>query len=98
MATYTGKRIVSATLTANSVDTITLDADYVSVEILNRNGGAEIYVIIDSGTTDPTVGGANCDVLPAAISSLIVGAPAIAPTQVKLISSAATAYTVKGLQ
>lgn len=97
MATYTGSRIVSATLTANTVDTITLDTDYVAVEILNRSGSAEIYATTDGGPA-PTVGGANCDVLPAAIGALTIDASAYgAPTVVKLISASAVAYAVKGL-
>lgn len=96
MATYTG-RIVHATLTAATVDTITLDADYVSVEIVNRDGSAEIYATVDTGIT-PAVGGVGCDVLPAAIGSLIIDASAYGPpTTLKLISSGTPAYTVKGL-
>lgn len=97
MATYTGSRIVSATLTANTVDTITLDADYVAVEILNRDGTAEIYATVDGGPT-PTVGGNGCDVLPAAIGALTIDASAYGvPTIVKVISAGTPAYTVKGL-
>lgn len=97
MATYTGKRIVSATLTAGTVDTITLDTDYTAVEILNRDGAAEIYATTDGGPT-PTVGGDNCDALPAAVGSLTVDASAFGvPTIVRLISSGTPAYTVKGL-
>lgn len=96
MATYTG-RSIHATLTAATVDTITFDADYTSVEIVNRDGSAEIYVTVDSNNS-PTVGGAGCDVLPAAIGSLIVDASAYGPpTTIKLISSGTPAYSVKGL-
>ena len=98
MATYTGNRITHATLTANTADTITLDVDYTRVEIVNRTGTAEIYATIDSATA-PTVAGNNCDVLPAAIGTLIVDSSAYGtPTVVKLISSGTPAYTVKGLQ
>lgn len=97
MATYTGKRIVSATLTANAVDTITFDADYTSVEILSRDGAAEIYATVDT-TLTPTVGGPDCDVLPAVIGSLTVDATGYgSPTTVQLIAAGAVAYTVKGL-
>lgn len=98
MANITGNRVVHATLTANTVDTITLDNDYIAVEILNRNGAAEIYATIDTNVT-PTVGGTNCDVLPAAIGNLIIDASAYGtPTIVQLISNGTPAYTVKGLQ
>lgn len=97
MATYTGKRIVSATLAAGVVDTITFDADYTSVEILSRDGAAEIYATVDTNLT-PTVGGANCDVLPAVIGSLTIDASGYgSPTTLQLISSGTPAYTVKGL-
>lgn len=96
MATYSG-RIVHATLTANTVDTITLDGDYIAVEILNRNGAAEIYATVDTSAA-PTVGGTGCDVLPAAIGSLTIDASGYGtPTTVQLISSGTPAYTVKGL-
>lgn len=97
MATYTGIRIKHATLAANTVDTITLDTDYTSVEILSRDGAAEIYATVDT-TITPTVGGTNCDVLPAAIGSITIDASGYGtPTTVSLIASAAVAYSVKGL-
>jgi hypothetical protein len=97
MANYTGSRIVSAALVAATADTVTLDADYTAVEILNRSGSAEIFATVDGGPA-PTVGGTNCDVLPAAIGSLTIDASAYGvPTVVKLISSGTPTYTVKGL-
>jgi hypothetical protein len=97
MATYAGSRIQHQTLTASTVDTVTFDADYTYVEIVNRDGAAEIYATVDSGIT-PTVGGAGCDVLPAGMSSLIVNASGYgSPTSIKLISAGTPAYTVKGL-
>lgn len=97
MAAYTGKRIVSATLAGGVVDTITFDADYVSVEILSRDGASEIYATCDTNLT-PTVGGANCDALPAAIGSLTIDASGYgSPTTLQLIAASAAAYTVKGL-
>lgn len=96
MASYSG-RIVHATLTPNTVDTVTLDGDYSSVEILSRDGAAEIYATVDT-TVAPTVGGAGCDVLPAVIGSLTLDASGYgSPTTVQLISAGAPAYTVKGL-
>lgn len=96
MATYTG-RIIHATLTANTVDTITLDSDYISVEILSRDGAAEIYATVDT-TVTPAVGGTGCDVLPAVIGSLTLDASGYGtPTVVRLVSAGTPAYTVKGL-
>ena len=97
MASYSGVHIKHATLTAGTADTVTLDGDYTSVEIINRDGAAEIYVTVDTNVT-PTVGGDNCDVLPAVIGALTLDASGYGtPTVVQLISAGAPAYTVKGL-
>jgi hypothetical protein len=96
MATYTG-RIIHATLTGGAVDTVTLDGDYLDVEILSRDGAAEIYFTVDTNLT-PTVGGANCDVLPAVIGSVTLDASGYGtPTTVRLIATSPVAYSVKGL-
>lgn len=96
MATYSG-RIVHATLAANTVDTITLDGDYASVEILSRDGAAEVYATVDT-TQTPTVGGNGCDVLPAVIGSVTIDASGYGtPTTVQLIAASPVAYSVKGL-
>jgi hypothetical protein len=96
MANYSG-RVVHATLTANTVDVITLDGDYVSVEITSRDGAGEIYATVDT-TAAPTVAGVNCDVLPAVIGALTLDASGYGTaTVVRLISSSAVAYSVKGL-
>jgi hypothetical protein len=87
-------RIAHGTLTPNTVATVTLDSDFGSVEVLNRNGVAEIYFTVDGAV--PTVGGADTEVLPAALGSVDVASIASGPTVVKLISTGAATYSVRG--
>lgn len=97
MTAYSGVHVKHAILTPGVIDTVTLDADYVSVEIISRDGSAEIYATVDTGLV-PTVGGDNCDVLPAVIGTLTLDASGYgSPTTVQLISTGAPAYSVKGL-
>lgn len=88
---------VHGQLTAVTVATVTLDGDFGSVEILNRDGTAEIYALIDSGSTNPTVGGNDTEVLPAAIGSVTLSSLTPGATQVKLISAGTPKYSVKGV-
>lgn len=93
------------TLVANTVATasVTADSDIqvsnvateqsTKVEVLNRDGTAEIYFTVD-GTT-PTVGGTGCYVLPAAIGAYSVEGVRGSVT-VKLISAGTPAYSVIG--
>lgn len=77
------------TLGAASVKTVTLAADASQVEVVNVDGGGRIYFTVDGST--PTVGGDNTYVLPAAIGSLKVPAPATSgATVVRLIASGAS--------
>lgn len=87
-------RIVHGTLTANQVATVTLDEPYELVEVLSRNGAAEIYFRLDGQS--PTVGGNDCQVVPAAVGSVVVGGITTAPTVVTLISVGSPTYTVSG--
>lgn len=82
------------TLTANTVATVTLDANYSNVEVLNVDGAAPIYFTVD-GTT-PTVEGNGCNVLPAAISALTVWAGTQVDT-IKLISAGTPKVSIRGL-
>lgn len=89
----TGER-AHATLVASTVDTVTLTNTQIDeVEILNRDGSAEIYFTVDG--TAPTVGGNNTNVLPAAVGSVVVGVRrAAGGVVVKLISAGTPAYSV----
>lgn len=97
MATYSGVRIKHGTLAADTADVITLDGDYRQVEVVNRDGVAEIFFTVDG--PDPAVEGDNNHMLPAAIGGVVVPANEALgyPTQVKLISSGAPRYTVRGM-
>jgi len=88
-------RIVHGTLVAATVTTVTLDSDHNSVEVMNRSGSAEIFFTVDG--TNPTVGGNDCDVLPAAINSIEAPAFKKGATVVKLISSGTPTFSVRGL-
>jgi hypothetical protein len=88
------------TLTANTVQTFTLTDNSSGFEILNRNGLGEIYVSHDgtAAPANPTVGGNDFDVVPAASGASLqmrrVGTAAIV---VKVISAAATAVSFRSL-
>lgn len=85
--------IEHGTLVGSAVTTVTLDADAQEVEVLNRDGVAEIYFTVDGA--DPTVGGDDCHVLPAAIGALQVHAPGGGVTDIKLISSGTPKFSVR---
>jgi hypothetical protein len=87
-------RTAHGTLTPNVVTTVTLD-DFGVVEVLNRNGIGEIFFTVDGVT--PVVGAADTEVLPAALSSLEVASLASGATTVRLISSSAATYSVRGV-
>lgn len=85
-----------ATLVAATVTTLSLDAGYQSVEVLNRDGAAEVFVTVDG--TEPTVEGEDCFALPATIGALEVPAELGGwVTEVKLISSGTPKVTVTGI-
>ncbi len=84
------------TLVANSVTTVSVpDLGFGSIEILNRDTTAEIYFLFNKTgvTTDPTVGGNDCEVV-VALSALTVDAPQGAFT-VKLLSAGTPKYSVR---
>lgn len=91
-------RIVHGQLTASQVLEVTLDADYETVEVMSRDGAAEIYGRIgQSDVADPTVGGDDCFVLPALPSFLLVEVPGHGATVVKLISSGEPLFSISGV-
>ena len=93
MASYTVNAAVHKQLAANTVDTVTLDPLASAVEVINRDGTAEIYFTVDGA--NPTVGGDDTQVLLAGIGSLEIGSPAIGSTVVKLISAGTPKYSVR---
>lgn len=88
------------TLTANAVTTWTLTDNSSGFEVLNRSGAGEIYISHDgtAAPADPTVGGNDFDVIPAAIGAGVrlrrTGTAAIV---VKAISAQATAVSFRSV-
>ncbi len=104
MASYTAARAVHATLTAATVDTVTLSLTHPRIEVLNRGAG-DIFVTVDGST--PTVGGNDTFVVPSNGVGFFpnpflaepgaVGGPQVpGKTVVNLISSGTPAYSVTG--
>lgn len=90
------------TLTANTVSTFTLTDNSSGFEILNRNGAGEIYISHDgtAAPTDPTVGGNNFDVVPAAVGAAVQmqrSTSSQLSVVVKVISPAATTMSFRSL-
>jgi hypothetical protein len=83
------------TLVAATVATVNLPVNAGRVEVLNRDGAAEVYFTVNG--TAPTVGGDDTHVLPAAISSVEVNRPRSGDAVVKLISAGTPAVSVRAL-
>lgn len=99
MATYTAAgRSIHKTLTANTVDTVTLDNNYGSVEVKNHGTTASLYFLVDSAAT-PAIAADGTYVIDAG-EALVVDSTADeqtgGATVVKLISASAIAYSVTG--
>lgn len=92
-----------ATLTAGVVSSFTVTGNPAAVEVLSRNGLAEVYVSYDGTGTpaDPTIGGDDFDVVPAAVGAFVV-LPDLSPSTpanvVKVRSASATTISVRGIQ
>lgn len=92
-----------ATLTANTVATYTLNlADNASgFEVVQRTALADLYVSYDgtAAPANPTVGGNDFDVVPAAVGAWIRRKrTGTANIVVKVISSAASQITIRAIQ
>lgn len=88
-------RITHGTLTADTVDTVTITPDAEEIEVVNVDGAAAIYFRV--GGAAPTVEGDDCEVVPGAIGVLRVATPGDAPYTVKLISSGTPKYSVRAV-
>lgn len=87
-------KVKTVTLTAATVSTQTFTGFNASMaEVTSLDGAAEVYFTVDGST--PTVGGENCHVLPAAISSLEVKEEISGDAVVKLISSGTPKISVR---
>ena len=96
MASGTAKVVYHGTLTATTVDTVTLSQGTSAVEVYNRAaaGGADIYVTTTN--IDPTVGGNDCYIITPQTSDLL---PTFRDSgnkaaTVKIISSGTPSYSV----
>lgn len=77
------------TLTANVVSTVNLTTNAGSVEVLNRDGAAEVYFTTDNST--PTVEGNDTHVVPAAIGAATVADETSGQNSVVKLIAASTA-------
>ena len=93
MAALTAHHAAHATLTAATVDTVTLDQPIGWVEVLNRDASAVIYVTANG--VDPTVAGNDTLAVPAGQKLILPTQREFGAATVKLISSAAAAYSVQ---
>lgn len=90
MASYTAVRVKSQTLTAATVDTVTLSATGAAyVEVYNRSTGTDVISFTTDGTT-PTALGDDCYVVG---GGQALAVPA-STTATKLISAGTPGYTV----
>jgi hypothetical protein len=87
-------RVISGTLTANTVAPLTITDHNNWVEVVNRSQTGEIWVRTDG--TDPTVAGNDCYVVLGARRLHITKADTQS-ADVRLISNAALAYTVEAV-
>lgn len=88
------------TLTASTVSTFTLTDNSSGFEILNRSGAGEIYLSHDgtAAPADPTIGGNDFDVVPAAVGAGVrVRRTGTAAIVVKVISAQATAVSFRSI-
>jgi hypothetical protein len=99
MATYTVSAgtvgVYVKTLVASTVDTVTFTDDISGIELGTSDGSAAIYFTVDGST--PTVGGANCYMIPAAANAyrtIFDSSFAQVGNVVKLISSGTPTYWV----
>jgi len=93
-------RIFHGTLVATVVQTVTFDRNFDAVEILNRNGAAEIFVkagTVAQPPSDPAVDQADTEILPATIGSVEIPTPQAGDTVIKLISAGIPTFSVRGL-
>lgn len=94
MASYSEALSKHATLSAATVDTVTLTADYRSVEVKNRaSSGSGIFFTVD-GSTPTVLGDDTFVVLP---GEALVVPSGLSSDAVKLISATADAYSVTGV-
>lgn len=91
-------RIKHGDLANGQVD-VTLDGNYEHVEVLARSSDADLWVLVDPTTTGPIAAADDVDVVPAGGGSVTIESESNAtPTVVRLESTGAVAWSVKGFQ
>lgn len=98
MTLYSGTNAVTATLAANTVDTVILTKPTKSITILSDSGSAAIFFtvcLVGGPDVTPTVNGVNCYTIPATIGSLNIPIISNGGVVVNLISSGTPQYTVE---
>lgn len=83
------------TLVSTEVTAIVFDQAYRRIEVLNVDGTDPVYFRV--GQTDPEVGGAGSQVLPAAIGAVELDVTTAGPTEVRLISAGGPQVSVRGI-
>ena len=75
---------------------VDLGANYRNIEILNRDGGDELWIQLDPEGSPTLAAEANdLEVIPAAIGSLNLQSRSSGNTRVALYSATATKYSIK---
>ena len=99
MADYSGKRVVTATLSANTVDLVFLSEAGQAVKVVNASGTAPIYFTVShpGGTaTVPTVNGQNCRVAASVAGAYeVIRHDGMYGSVVQLISAGTPQYSVE---
>lgn len=94
-----GKGSFFGTLAASTVEEIIIPpgSGFNALRLSNRSGSAEIFYRLDG--TDPTVGGAGCGLIPAAIGSQIISMPSVVAgiQALKIISTGTPTFGVEGV-
>jgi hypothetical protein len=93
MASYTVVTAAHKTLTAGTVDTVTITGSYARVEILNRSGTADLYFTNDG--TVPSGGCDNCGIVPAGTSVNVPASDAAGSEIVQVVGNG-NGYSVIG--
>lgn len=94
MATYSARKVKSATLTASTADTVSLTQSYPEVEVLHRGTAGTLWVRADGGAA--TVAGDECYAVQP--YEAVILPPGPQPPSLSIISSDAVDYTVTGVK
>jgi hypothetical protein len=95
MATYSAAMSVHKTLTANTVDVVTLtEPAWTSIEVVNRSEIAELYYTVNGST--PTPGTDDTFLVMPYSADTVPDVSVATQSTVKVVSTGAVAYSVIG--